>query len=134
MTGDIEAFDGDLALMENRILLATMTMKLFDHWQLSSAEQLQLLSFNKASRSRLKGLREGRPIPNAIDVLDRVSHLLSIHKCLRILFPHDREIVYQWIKYPNKEFSGMTPLQVMLKERFVGLVKVKTYLEKYLNR
>lgn len=73
-------------------------------------------------------------MPNTIDVLDRVSHLLSIHKCLWILFPHDREIVYQWIKYPNKEFNGMTPLQVMLEERFVGLLKVKTYLENYLNR
>ncbi len=134
MTGDIDVIDGDLALKENRILLATMTMKLFDHWQLSSAEQLHLLGFYKSSRSRLKGLRDGRPIPNTIDVLDRVSHLLSIHKCLRILFPHDREIVHQWIKYPNKEFNGMTPLQVMLEERFVGLLKVKTNLEKYLNR
>jgi hypothetical protein len=133
MTGDVEALDGDLSLKENRVLLATMTMKLFDHWQLSSAEQLQLLGLNKTSRSGIKGLREGRPLPSTIDVLDRVKSLLSIHKCLRILLPHDRKIVYEWIKFPNKEFSGMTPLQVMLEYRFVGLVKVRTYLEQQLN-
>lgn len=113
-----------------RAQISKAVMKLFDHWALSDAEQLSLLGFNEGSRKRLANLRRGTPIPNNIDTLDRVGHLFSIHKNLRLLLPHDRDIVYQWIKFPNVAFNKLSPLQVMLEYRLVGIVKVRLYLEK----
>ncbi|MDZ4297362.1 MAG: MbcA/ParS/Xre antitoxin family protein [Moraxellaceae bacterium] len=120
----------ELQSVASRRTHASALMRLFDHWQLSKNEQLALLGLTKGSHERLIGLRSGQPLPNNLDMLDRAGHLFSIHKSLRILFPHDREIVYCWIKYPNNTFDGQTPLEVMLKERFVGILRVRMYLER----
>lgn len=120
----------DIQSTASRRTHASALMKLFDHWQLSKNDQLTLLGLTQGSRERLIGLRNGQPLPNSIDMLDRAGHLFSIHKCLRVLFPHDREIVYGWINFPNKDFNGATPLEIMLKERFVGVFRVRVYLEK----
>lgn len=113
-----------------RAQFSVAVMKLFEHWALSTAEQLSLLGFNEGSRRRLANLRKGTPIPNNIDTLDRIGHLFSIHKNLRLLFPHDRHIAYKWVKFPNVAFNKLSPLQVMLEYRLVGIVKVRLYLEK----
>lgn len=61
-------------------------------------------------------------------MIDRVGHLLAIHKNLRIMFPHDRKIVYGWFRYPNKTFDNKAPLDVM-RSGLLGLHSVRMYLE-----
>ena len=62
------------------------------------------------------------------DLLERAGHLLGIHKSLRILYPHNRDLAYRWITTPNRRFGNRAPIEVM-KEGFLGLVAVRRYLD-----
>lgn len=119
----------DPSSIESRIRLAKMIMKLFDRWQLSPADQAALLGFGLTSRVSLNQYRMGKPLPKRADLLDRVGNLLAIHKSLRILFPHDLSLAYSWVGAQNRAFDGMRPLDVMVKYRFAGLLRVRAYLE-----
>jgi len=87
----------DPASREGRSRLAAMVTKLLDHWSLTTAEQAEALGLSAASRSTLGRYRSGEPLADNRDLLDRAGHLLGIHKSLRILFPHDRDLAYRWM-------------------------------------
>ncbi len=114
---------------ETRARLSRVITTLFRHWQLDSKQQAILLGLAPTNRASLSAYKRGKALPNSIDMLDRVGHLLSIHKSLRILFPHDRQIAYSWVSSPNRAFNGMSPLDVMTQYRFAGLLKVRAYLD-----
>jgi hypothetical protein len=61
-------------------------------------------------------------------LLDRVGHLLGIHKSLRILFPHDRDLAYRWMTTPNRRLGGR-PVDVALDRGFEGLLALRRYLD-----
>jgi hypothetical protein len=71
----------------DRKAIAGMLMKLFDHWKLSTEEQLDALGFSVTNRAALARYRRGEPISGSRDTLERAGHLLAIHKNLRLLFP-----------------------------------------------
>jgi hypothetical protein len=114
---------------EGRAALARMVTTLFDHWQLSTADQAALLGLSEASRSSLARYRRGDPLADSRDLVDRAGHLLAIHRSLRILFPQNRALAYRWPTVPNTEFGGRTPVQVMREEGFLGLLTVRRYLD-----
>lgn len=119
----------DFRNREGRAALSKMVTQLFDHWGLSTADQAALLGLSPGSRSTLNRYRKGAPLSDHQDLLDRVSHLLGIHKSLRIIFPHNRELAYHWTTTPNLRFGGKTPLAIMLEKGFVGLLMVRRYLD-----
>ncbi len=110
--------------------LAKMVMKLFDHWQLSNEEQLALLGLSISNRSALSRYRRGEPLAASRDLLERAGNLLSIHKSLRLLFPQNRALAYQWMGRPNKAFEGMSPAEAIQKWGFAGLLMVRAYLDR----
>lgn len=114
---------------ENRAHLAAMIMKLFDHWKLSPADAADLLGLSSASRSTLARYRKGEPLAPNRDLLERVGNLLAIHQDLRILFPRNREIVYGWPTAANKAFDGLSPVDFMKREGFIGVAAVRRYLD-----
>ncbi len=114
----------------DRSELAKMMMNLFSHWQLSTENQLALLGLSTTNRSALTRYRKGEPLASNRDLMDRVGILLSIHKSLRLLFPHNRELAYAWMTQSNKAFDGMTPTKVINKWGFSGLLMVRGYLDK----
>jgi hypothetical protein len=118
----------DTGSREARGRLALMVTKLLDHWQLSAAEQAEVLGLSAASRSTLARYRGGEPLADSRDLLDRAGHLLGIHKSLRLLFPHDRDLAYRWIKQPNRRLGGR-PLDLVLEHGFEGLLAVRRYLD-----
>jgi transcriptional regulator with XRE-family HTH domain len=118
----------DTGSREARGRLALMVTKLLDHWQLSAAEQAEVLGLSAASRSTLARYRSGEPLADSRDLLDRAGHLLGIHKSLRLLFPHDRDLAYRWIKQPNRRLGGR-PLDLVLEHGFEGLLAVRRYLD-----
>lgn len=69
-------------------------MQLFEHWQLETVEQLHSLGLSTNNRASLARYRKGAPLSKNRDLLDRANHLLRIHKNLRLLFPHDRNLAY----------------------------------------
>jgi Protein of unknown function (DUF2384) len=107
-----------------------MVIKLFDHWNLSRDDQAELLGLGSNGRRTLSRHRNGQPIGTNRDQLDRVSHLLAIHKSLRTLFPQNRELAYRWMLTRNRAFDNLTPVELIKEWGFMGLLRVRTYLDR----
>lgn len=118
----------DLHSRANRERLARMVVELLDRWRLSAVDQATLLGLSGNSRSTVARYRRGEPLADSPDLLARAGHLLGIHKALRILFPHDLELAYRWVSAPNKRF-GTTPLEVMKRHGYEGILAVRRYLD-----
>lgn len=126
--------DIDPKSADSRARLAQLIMRLFEHWQLSDEDQAALLGLSTKSQMALENYRHGKPLANNMDLIDRAGHLLSIHKSLRLLYPHNMNIVYTWIKRPNKEFDNKSPLDVIKEKHFEGLRTISSYLTAALGR
>ncbi len=123
--GEVDIFTED-----SRKKLAQLITKLFDHWKLDSISSLCLLGLSPSSRAMLSKYRSGKSgIQNTMDSLDRAGWLLSIHKSLRLLYPHNESIRYTWIKRKNKMFDNRQPIEIMKEEGIIGLAKVSRYLD-----
>jgi hypothetical protein len=118
----------DLRGRASRERLAKMVIALLDHWKLPLNDQAALLGLSAQSRSTIARYRRGEPFGDSADLLARAGHLLGIHKALRIMFPHDRDLAYRWVSAPNRRFGGGAPLEVM-KRGFEGLLAVRRYLD-----
>lgn len=114
----------------DRGTLAKMVSKLFELWKLTTEEQLELLGLAVANRAALSRYRKGEPLATNRDLLERVGYLLGIHKNLRLLFPHNRELAYAWMRTRNKAFEGLTPVETIQKWGFAGLLMVRAYLDR----
>ena len=118
----------DLHQRGNRERLARMVVSLFDHWQVSASDQASLLGLSPDSRATLARYRKGEPLADNTDLLARAGHLLGIHKALRIMFPHDRDLAYRWVTTPNRRFGGRMPLAIM-KQAYEGILAVRRFLD-----
>ena len=114
----------------DRKAIAGMLMKLFDHWKLSTEEQLDAMGLAKENRAALSRYRRGEPIAASRDTMERAGHLLGIHKNLRLLFPQNRDLAYTWIKRRNLAFDNRTPIDVIREYGFAGLLMVLAYLDR----
>jgi hypothetical protein len=114
----------------DRVAIAKMVTKLFEHWSLTTEEQLDALGLPETDRGTLSKYRNGAPIANQRDALERAGHLLAIHKNLHLLFPHNRELAYTWMKNRNRAFENRSPIEVIREWGFAGLLMVRTYLDR----
>ena len=122
------ALSVDLHSRSSRERLAKLVVSLLDRWQLPPNDQAALLGLSAQSRSTVARYRRGEPLADSADLLARAGHLLGIHKALRILFPHDLDLAYRWISAPNRRF-GATPLEVMKRHGYEGILAVRRYLD-----
>jgi hypothetical protein len=118
----------DLHDRATRVRLARMIMRLLEHWGLSAEDQCLLLGLSPTARTSLARYRRGEPLADNMDLLGRVGHLLSIHKSLRIIFPHDRDLAYRWVTQPNGRFGGRRPVDIM-REGYEGVLAMRRYLD-----
>lgn len=116
--------------IQDRGALAKMVMTLLDHWKLGTEDQAVLLGLAASNRAALARYRKGEAIGTSRDQYERVGHLLGIHKNLRLLFPHNRDLVYRWITTRNKAFDNLTPVEVIKEWGFAGLLAVRAYLDR----
>src|SRR5687767_377142 len=89
---------------DSRSVLARAISKLFDLWQLESADRLALLGLNESNRTALQRYAHGEPLASSRDLMDRAGHLLGIHKSLKLLYPANEDIVSGWMSSPNQKF------------------------------
>jgi hypothetical protein len=118
----------DATTRTSRGRLAAMVTQLLDHWHLSVADQASVLGLSAASRSTLARYRNGEPLADNRDLLERAGHLLGIHKSLRMLFPHDRDLVYRWMTQVNSRI-GARPVDLVIERGFEGLLVLRRYLD-----
>lgn len=119
-----------IAETQDRRALAKMIMTLLDHWKLTTEDQAVLLGIAPNNRAALTRYRKGEPIGSSRDQYERVGHLLGIHKNLRLLFPHNRDLAYRWMSTRNKAFDHRTPVEVIKEWGFAGLLMVRSYLDR----
>jgi hypothetical protein len=108
-----------------------MALKLFRHWKLGTADQLNLLGLSETSRATLSRYARGEALPSTRDMQDRLGWLLSIHKGLRLLYPRDEEMRYSWVSRRNAAFDNRMPLEVMKEQGIIGIARVSRYLDFY---
>ena len=109
--------------------LARMVTRLFELWNLPSADQLELLGLSRTSRAQLSKYRKGGALPSSRDMLDRIGWLLSIHKSLRLLYPRNEIIRYSWVKRRNQILDDQRPLDIMKFQGLIGIARVARYLD-----
>jgi hypothetical protein len=106
-----------------------MVMKLFEHWALTYKQQALLLGLSPNTETSIHRYKNGKQsLPLYRDIQDRVSHLLTIHKYLRRAYPFNKELAYRWISTRNRDFNNETPLDLIFKEGYMGLIRVRDYL------
>lgn len=118
----------DIRSLDSRTALARMVVKLFELWDIPTSDQAALLGLASSSRSTLARYRKGGALDDNVDLLGRVGHLLGIHKALRIIFPHNRDLAYRWVRTPNRRFDGRCPVEIM-RDGYEGLLAVRRYLD-----
>ncbi len=94
-------------------------------WELSTEDQLLLLG-SPGRSTFFKWKKEGGSIPK--DTVERVSHLLAIHKALEILLP-DSRAADTWIRKPNLFFGGQSALDVMRGGQVMDIFRVRQYVD-----
>jgi hypothetical protein len=94
-------------------------------WQLSTEDQLLLLG-SPGRSTFFKWKKEGGTIPR--DTIERISHLLAIHKALEILLPDIRS-ADGWVRRSNEQFGGKTALDVMRGGQFMDIYEVRRYVD-----
>jgi transcriptional regulator with XRE-family HTH domain len=119
----------DLNARGSRERLARLVVSLLDHWGVPLNDQAALLGLSVQSRSTIARYRRGEPLADSADLLARAGHLLGIHKALRIMFPHDRDLAYRWVSTPNRRFAGARPLDIMKRHGYEGILAVRRYLD-----
>ncbi len=110
--------------------IGPMVIRLFDHWKLTCAERANLLGLSPRTRSTLARYRNGGHIGKRRDLRDRVGHLLGVHATLRLLFPRNRDLAYNWMRTPNRAFDDLAPVDLINRDGFSGLLRVRTYLDR----
>lgn len=121
-------------LEEERIAQTKLIMRLFELWQLSTAEQAICLGLSPNTQTNIHKYKNGKAyLPLHRDTQDRIRFLLTIHKYLRKLFPRNNELAYQWIKISNKYFNNFAPLDIIIRDGLLGLDMIAKYLEASLS-
>ena len=98
--------------------------KLADHYQLTQKEIAILLGIKAENRQRLNHLKQKQEIPDDPDKRLRVSHLIGIHKNLRILFPQNRDVVYSWLKTRRELFEGKSAMEFIAEDPMQSLPRM----------
>lgn len=106
-------------------VLGSAFWKIAEHYSLTHKEIALLLGI-KENRQRLAALKKNAEIPEDPDKLLRVSHLVSIHKNLRILFPQNREVVYAWLKTKRELFQGKSALEYIAEDPLQSMTRLFT--------
>lgn len=106
-----------------------VVFRILEKWHCSTDEQLRLLGIS--SRSTLNKYKESKGgIRLSADIQERMSYILNIHKCLRILFSAE-DSIYGWVRKPNAHpfFAGRSAMDVMNGGRVADLYEVASRLQ-----
>lgn len=105
---------------------ANAVVRLFQKWNLSDGTACQILGSLAPETYSAWQRSEFGPIDQEVGI--RLSLLIGIHKCLRILFK-DPARGYAWIRRSNSALGDLPPLEIMVRGDIASLVRVRACLE-----
>jgi hypothetical protein len=120
--------DPNLGLDEDMLRRNTQNIiALFERWELKNDEECNLLG--GISPAQLAKFKKGTAFISGRDNIERVGNLLGIHKNLRILYPYNKDIVYNWIKSRNLKLHSLSPLEIMLEHGYIGIAQTRRFTD-----
>ena len=111
---------------DNAQILGEAFWNMVFHYKLSRKEQALLLGVNQNNRKTLKEYEIKKSIPLDPDKFLRVSLLLGVHKNLRILFPQNRSVAYNWMTTKQELFNNKTPMDFIAEDPANSLLRLAT--------
>lgn len=99
---------------------------IFGRWGVSDVDAAVILG--GISPKTYRRWRDGEYGRVNRDLADRMSHILGIHKALRIIVAEPAQ-GYRWMRQPNAAFGGVTPLQLLLRGGMEDLRRLRRYLD-----
>lgn len=124
----LASFDSMQGLTDDILKRNTQNViALFKHWGLKNEEECSLLG--GISLAQLAKFKKGTAYASGRDTIERVGHLLGIHKSLRILYPYSRDVVYQWVKGRHAKLHNLSPLDIMLEHGFLGIAQIRRFTD-----
>jgi uncharacterized protein (DUF2384 family) len=106
--------------------LQRAVLNLFERWNVADVDAAVV--FGGISARTLRRWRDGDLGRVSRDMADRMSHLLAIHKSLRILFEETRR-GYDWMSARNEAFGGKSALDILRRGGMEDIVRVRAYLD-----
>ena len=104
-----------------------MILTLFDLWELTEKQRLDLLGISEKNKNIFNDYQLGLPVLNTLGISEREGHILAIHQHLSLLFPEHQNLSYQWISQQNKKFKE-TPVDFVAMRGLGGLAEIRNYL------
>lgn len=133
MIPQAQNFSLNLDLNErNAKILGEAFWNLVKHYDLGRRQQAILLGMNPENRKTLQDYQSKSAIPLEADKFARVGILLGIHKNLRILYPQNRDVVYNWMTTTQELFHHKTPMEFIEGDEansFLRLMMVRRALD-----
>ena len=121
----------EMSSKTQRKILTKAFFGVIENWQLSNQEKAKLLGWDYAQkRSVVDAMRKkGKEVDCDDDKIQRMIEIINIHKNLRILYPYNKQLVYQWVKQKRDVFNQYCALDVMLEDGLFGITAIRKYLE-----
>jgi hypothetical protein len=116
---------------QDRRTLAKAIFRLFDMWELSSADQIGLLGLTPEPET-LNTMRESGVLVASAALAERTRTLLRIYRYVAMLYPEHPELARKWMRTSHPRLDGETPMQRMLSRGEPGIRFVATILEEQL--
>jgi hypothetical protein len=119
----------DIDTLETGRVALKFFFGLMKHWNCTPDQQRLLLG--SISTTTLYKYKRQPAVRLSHDTLERISHLMGIHKTLSIIFSNSRERAYTWVSRENTAapFNGQTALKYMLAGRVIDIADVRRYLD-----
>lgn len=111
-----------------RKALAEAVIVIFDRWQLTEADQATLLGLTDPAE--VFRYREGMPLPDDPDLLERVGHLLAIYRALQRIYGREPVLCDRWMLAKDLLLGQRSPLEVVRLEGLEGLKAIRRSLER----
>ena len=99
---------------------------IFARWGVTDGEAAMILG--GISAKTFRRWREGAFGWVNRDLADRLSLLMGIHRALRVIFREPAQ-GYAWMRRPNAELVGLTPVELLLRGGMGDLERVRRYLD-----
>lgn len=101
-------------------LLSKVFWNFITFYGLKQADAAGLLGLSSESRKTLKSFEEENKVPHSEETALRIIQLLSIHKNLMLLYPHNEEVIKSWMKSPQTFLKGLAPIDFILRGPGLG--------------
>ena len=115
---------------QDRIEVTRLIIALLDMWGVCDSDQISLLGLPQGTRSRaIRSYRRDTPLPEGVDVDERVAHLAGIAEALRTSHPTNPAAGAVWMNQPNRRFDNRKPIDAMLEDGLEGIRAVRIHLD-----